>query len=613
MIMQRFNALSPSSAMAVWYMLVILVVYGEFYAVVGNVIRENPLDSNTTPGSTVVLRCAVNNDPNQAPYTVYWYRHNPTDAYLTKGTQVFHQTRTGGLWQRLTVQGNTGTGEYFLEVQNIQMSDAGGYSCVYFQGDTYLGESRIATITVYVAPDEGYPLCSMEPSGVYLEPGQSVTLTCVSSGGTPIPRLDWMSWHEILPGRVEQDPLPKATYELQLTETDNGAVFTCVEDTPATPQLRTCSLKPFHRPTNVSITTSPVSIGEDAVFTCFGQGIPKITNYTWTVAGLAAEDYISSSGEKVFIRKDNKVLRIINVKADDNSTIVKCHANNEINEEGSASAVILISELLLSGKNMRPRLNDGQKDGAGISAGIIVGCLFLVLVIIGIIFIVRKHRLKNSTASQQDTETQVIENQPLRVDPTDEDNPAIVAKLQSNQRPVTICLTPRDAIVEHIRESEESGGQPIRPTDDSGSRVTVVGRLSCAGMTHDFGDIGVMYSKPIKDKKKEPEQLSSDNPKDKPETEEESKPKTKPKPALRPKPKILPKPVISAPMPIQPLEEPKTPDDTQDDYSDEDMDGENIYENMCHRPDITMDLGEEMEPYLRSKFTNWSGGQAKLL
>ncbi len=613
--MQRFSASSSASAMAVWLVLVLLVVYGDFHAVVGVVIRENPVDTNTTPGSTAVLRCAVNNDPNQAPYTVYWYRHNPTDAYLTKGTQVFHQTRTGGLWQRLTVEGNSASGEYFLKIQTVQMSDAGGYSCVYFQGDTYLGESRIATITVFVAPDEGYPFCSMEPTGVYLEPGQSVVLTCVSSGGTPVPRLDWMSWHEILPGRVEQDPQPKATYELQLTETDNGAVFTCVEDTPATPQLRTCSLKPFHRPTNVSITTSPVSIGEDAVFTCFGQGIPTVTNYTWTVAGLAAEDYISSSGEKVVVRKDNQVLRIINVKEDDNATIVKCHANNEINEEGTASTVVLISELLLSGKNMRPRAEDGQRDGAGISAGIIVGCaLFIVLVVIGIIFLVRKHRMKNSTASEQDTETQVIETQPLRVEPTDEARPAEVAMLQSHPRPVTICLTPRDAIVEHIRESEESGGQPVRPTDDSGSRVTVVGRLSCAGMTHDFGDIGVMYSKPIKKKDQQPEQQTGDNPK-KTETEDESKPKKKPKPALRPKPKLHPKPVISAP--IQQSEEldlkkqTNSPEKVQDDEEDED--GENIYENMGHRPDITMDLGEEMEPYLRSKFTNWNGGQAKLL
>ena len=312
-------------------------------------------------------------------------------------------------------------------------------------------------------PDEGYPRCSLEPNGVYLEPGQRVVLTCVSSGGNPKPRLDWMSWHEILPGKVEQDPQPQATYELQLMETDNGAVFTCVEDTPATPQLRTCSVKPFHRPTNVSITTSPVNIGEDAVFSCSGVGVPMITNYTWTVAGLPSHEYVSTSGEKVFIRSNNQILRIVNIQAKDNATSVKCFANNEINEEGTASAVVLVSQLLPSGKNMSPRSEGGPKGGAGISAGIIIGSmLFLILLLIGVVFLVRMVRLKKATSRGQDSETQVTESQPLRSDTKEATSP-IIKNLQSNPRPVTICLTPRDAIVEHIREN----GRVWRPAHET--------------------------------------------------------------------------------------------------------------------------------------------------
>ncbi|XP_038047699.1 uncharacterized protein LOC119721815 [Patiria miniata] len=556
-------------------------------------LRENPTDAFTTPGSIVVLRCAVDNRPGQPEYNVYWYRHSPSNAYLTKGTRVFRQSfRSGTMWQRLSVIGDTSAGEYFLQIRDVGMEDAGEYGCVYFQGDRYLGESRIATITVYEPPDEGYPRCSMEPSGVNLEPGQKVVLTCISAGGDPRPRLDWMSWHEILPGRVQDDP-PKATYELQLMETDNGAVFTCVENTPATPQLaRTCSLKPFHRPTNVSIVTSPVHIGEDAVFSCTAAGIPIISNYTWTIAGQSPEKFTSASGEKVVVEGSNQILRIVNVLAEDNATIVKCYANNEVNEEGVASTEILIAQLLPSfpsGKNMSPRDNN---DESGVNAGIVVGSVLILLILIVVIIILVRKLLclnrKRAPSGEQDPEIQEAESQPLKTE-LDETPPPVV-NIQSNpiHRPVTICLTPRDAIVEHIRETEEAGGEPIRPPDNT-SRVTVVGRLSCAGLTVDVGDIAAMYSRPVKktEAQKQADVVPDPEPKD-------SKPKPKPRPAskppLLPKPKLLPKP--GTPSPVKPKEELVSP---KEEEQPEEDDEEVIYENTYRRPDITMDLGEESD------------------
>ncbi|XP_022089931.1 cell adhesion molecule 2-like [Acanthaster planci] len=582
----------------------ILIGSGNVYAT--GPLRENPADAFTTPGSTVVLRCAINNRPGQSPYIVYWYRHSPNAAYLTKGTRVFRQSTTDDSWRRLSVIGDTPAGEYFLQIRDVSMSDAGDYGCVYFEGGKYLGESRIVTITVYEPPHEGYPQCSMEPAGVYLEPGQKVVLTCISSGGNPKPRLDWMSWHEILPGRVEEDPYPKATYELQLMETDNGAVFTCVENTPALPRLaRTCSLKPFHRPTNVSIVTSSVNVGEDAVFTCSAVGIPSVTNYTWIIAGKTPENFVSASGEKIVIQDNNQVLRIVNVLSGDNGTVVKCYANNEINEKGDTSTEVFISQLLPSrpsGKNASARDEDNE---SGMNAGIIVGSvLTLLLLVIIIVLLVRKLiclNIKQESSREKEQEIGEAESQPLKAETTDTHQP--VVNIHANPRPVTICLTPRDAIVEHIRETEEAGGQLLRPSD-SGSRVTVVGRLSCAGMTVDFGDIGQMYSKPAK--KGDTTKHADVVPDPEPQT---SKPKPKPaaKPALLPKPKLLPK--LGKPLPVQSKEEPVSP---KEDDQPKDENGEVIYENTHRRPDITMDLGEEKDP-LKPNSTHWNGKKPELL
>ena len=138
--------------MSVFLLIVLLVIHGNFISTAGTVIRENPVDAFTTPGSDLILRCSVNNQLDQPAYNVYWYRHNPSNAYLTKGIQVFHQTRTGTMWERLAVVGDSTAGEYFLQIRDVRMSDAGDYSCVYFQGDAYLGESNIAMVTVYVPP-----------------------------------------------------------------------------------------------------------------------------------------------------------------------------------------------------------------------------------------------------------------------------------------------------------------------------------------------------------------------------------------------------------------------------------------------------------------------------
>ncbi|XP_054753326.1 cell adhesion molecule 3-like [Lytechinus pictus] len=411
---------------------------------------EHPRDTVGVVGGIVTFRCVVR---NKGEHSVYWFRHG-AHKYLSRDRRIFHLADMAGFMNRISIQGNMGYGEFNLRISNVSLADNDQYSCMYFLGQQFVGMSEPASLTVYMPPTSKGPSCEMQPPND-ARPGMKVTMVCTSTGSLPYTRLDWKNRVEILPGTLVQGPRPRALYEVRLTDMDNGATFTCEESSPALYQPRTCFLKPFFIQTNVTVIREPESIstGADVVVRCIAKAIPKQVNYTWTINN---RNLTVTNDPRIKLEQNGRVLRIINVKAEDNGTLITCSANNVLNLEGSDYTSLTINSEQLQ--------SVAQTGGSSKHIGIISGIVgTLAILIIVAILAVRKKR-------------QMLQEKPRNV----QRQAKHVSRLSGfsdceylddqDFGGVAICNTPRDAIAEHLKENPEDKG----PNDDGETAARVL-------------------------------------------------------------------------------------------------------------------------------------------
>ncbi|KAI3364445.1 hypothetical protein L3Q82_011235, partial [Scortum barcoo] len=166
---------------------------------------------------TVFLRCVANSNP---PVRYSWHRGREVpDAGLGQGggdlRAVFHSVL---VWSEL--QGET----KILKLKNLRPQDYANYSCIASVRNVcgIPDRSVIFRLTNKTA-SPSIKLLVEDP--IVVNPGQTVSLVCITTGGEPPPILTWVSSNDSLPQR---SVVKGGTLTLPAITSDEAGVYSCV-------------------------------------------------------------------------------------------------------------------------------------------------------------------------------------------------------------------------------------------------------------------------------------------------------------------------------------------------------------------------------------------------
>eukprot|EP00058_Branchiostoma_floridae_P013364 XP_002598852.1 hypothetical protein BRAFLDRAFT_74471 [Branchiostoma floridae] len=170
-------------------------------------------------GQTVTLRCAFIGLTSQS--VVIW--EGPPNFNVMSTDR-----RVDSLYKRHRITGNSGVGEYSMEIADVQVSDEGGYRC------STLGLQEKAEMMLNViVPIKKPPKIAVRDSSIFA--GQSLTLSCRTTEGSPLPTLTWFNGTAQVKQRNNKlaEGVAMASLDLvlsELTRWDHGRNFTCMAD-----------------------------------------------------------------------------------------------------------------------------------------------------------------------------------------------------------------------------------------------------------------------------------------------------------------------------------------------------------------------------------------------
>ncbi|XP_071964554.1 cell adhesion molecule 2-like [Antedon mediterranea] len=283
-----------------------------------------PSNKRVLVGMSVTLRCSFSN--KGSGNTVYWYRPE-TEKYISNNENLYTQM------PRYQIIGNTG--EYSLQITNIQVTDEGEYRCGFFKNGMFTYAR--AVIVVLVTPAMGNPKCSKRPSSM-LRPGDSVSLICQSSGGRPPASLRWFRGDQGMIGTSRISPNEIMTV---LQPGDNGRKFVCKLTHETINAQRTCSIIPLKILPVVIVNPDAltVDVGQDASFRCDAEGIPRINKITWLVNNTLV---VNGMHNRFVLRQNSIVLIIRNATLMDDNTVVTCRASTPNGLIGSDTGILFV-------------------------------------------------------------------------------------------------------------------------------------------------------------------------------------------------------------------------------------------------------------------------------
>ncbi|KAM9720176.1 cell adhesion molecule 3 isoform 3-T3 [Menidia menidia] len=305
----------PSASSALWSLgfLTVLLTAAVHSNVDSGFDPLQPVTSDETvsAGGTVTLTCRVAASDNSslqwsntAQQTLYFGEKR---ALRDNRIQLHHSTPT----------------ELSITISDVQLSDEGEYTCSIF---TMPVRTARATVTVLGVP--GKPQISGFENAV--PEGDTVTLTCTSTGSKPPAKLRWYKGDKEVEGHtdvvepVPDDPTYNVSSELTLevSARDNNALITCAVDHP--------SLSPGDKRTEHALQVlfapevhiQPESDlpreGEKFSLRCVGNGNPEPANYFWE----------KKDGELPPLAKpDSDMLYFSMLNKTDNGVYL-CHADN---------------------------------------------------------------------------------------------------------------------------------------------------------------------------------------------------------------------------------------------------------------------------------------------
>ncbi|MED6292792.1 MAM domain-containing glycosylphosphatidylinositol anchor protein 2, partial [Ilyodon furcidens] len=158
---------------------------------------------------TVFLRCVANSNP---PVRYSWHR----------GREVLTQGSDKGveIYEPFFTQGET----KILKLKNLRPQDYANYSCIASVRNVcgIPDRSVIFGLTNKTA-SPSIKLLVEDP--IVVNPGQTVSLVCITTGGEPTPILTWVSSNDTLPQR---SVVNGGTLTLPAITSDEAGVYSCV-------------------------------------------------------------------------------------------------------------------------------------------------------------------------------------------------------------------------------------------------------------------------------------------------------------------------------------------------------------------------------------------------
>uniref|UniRef100_A0A8C1TDI2 MAM domain containing glycosylphosphatidylinositol anchor 2 n=1 Tax=Cyprinus carpio TaxID=7962 RepID=A0A8C1TDI2_CYPCA len=158
---------------------------------------------------TVFLRCIANSNP---PIRYSWYR----------GRDVLSQGSDKGveIYEPFFTQGET----KILKLKNLRPKDYANYSCIAsIRNVCGIADRRVVfRLTNKTAP-ASIKLLVEDP--IVVNPGQTVSLVCITTGGEPTPSLNWTLSSGSLP---EKSLMKDGTLTLPAIASEDAGVYSCI-------------------------------------------------------------------------------------------------------------------------------------------------------------------------------------------------------------------------------------------------------------------------------------------------------------------------------------------------------------------------------------------------
>ena len=308
-------------------------------------ITRGPLNTlSVEQGETVQLRCMVS---DQGDASVHW---SHDDRKLSSDYELNVDDMSASRY-RILDNGNRNV-EFTLRISNVELSDAGRYRCGYY---TTGGGPSTAAVSprhiqttilsvraredfqqqVAIPPDEGFPQCTVSPAQPQLD--QTVRLTCVSQGGQPPARLQWMRDNVAItgesPSRVDVDRTLRAE--------DNGVEYTCQMSHPTLNRPLICRIKPLMIRPVVRIEPEAVIAdeGQGALFTCVANGIVGMVNYKFFFNNA---DVSLLDPQRFIVSQDFRQLTILNVIFSDHNAAIRCEVSIQNGDGPSVNSTAIL-------------------------------------------------------------------------------------------------------------------------------------------------------------------------------------------------------------------------------------------------------------------------------
>ncbi|XP_006814434.2 synaptogenesis protein syg-1-like [Saccoglossus kowalevskii] len=225
-----------------------------------------------------------------------WYRVVPggSDMQLSDGTSVLNPYQ---------IVGDQSSGEYFLQIPNVQVSDSHTYQCQLFNADPpYIQASLTVIDTV--------PSCSVTGSvgGNKVIHGDTVSLQCSANQGVPPAVLVWLRDGVVqYTGTTSQTTIQ---WNTAIEREDDGKLYKCsLQHSTLTNDISCQSVIQFDVEYDPVISVSiqsgnnqgQIKENDDFVATCVvDESHPDVDSYSWSGPGgfTANENMISLSDIK---------------------------------------------------------------------------------------------------------------------------------------------------------------------------------------------------------------------------------------------------------------------------------------------------------------------------
>ncbi|XP_070551410.1 hemicentin-1-like isoform X2 [Ptychodera flava] len=358
----------------------------------GQRLGDLPSDVSPKVSSDVTLPCSVVN-------------RNGNVLWLQNGQSVStNRVVADSYSDRFSIIGNETQDEFYLLIEDIQLDDAGSYTCA-VTGTPSTSYTVTVTVEEAEAPDSGSPQC-FGPSND-LNEGDEIMLICSSQGGDPPATLTWSKdGQEVASEPVETQIGVKIGVPLTLGYDDQGDVYTCTSSHVTYSELKTCQLPALqiNLIPRIAVDVEPsileITEGAQGTFTCNATGDPPVTAYTWYYNSQA----INSTDRRFEHDEGRTVLRVISAEKSMDDAKIWCTASNAIDRQTATASINLVDQTIEEDDTLSFRF-------LAAVVALIAGIIVAAIVIAVIIYCVIKKRRERDDEDEEGDKAPVVQTQ----------------------------------------------------------------------------------------------------------------------------------------------------------------------------------------------------------